>query len=192
MPVRPILTSEKPVLRQKARPVGRVDTAVRKTLEDMVDTMRAAPGVGLAGPQIGVLQRLVVVEFEERLYYLVNPEIAWASTERELADEGCLSIPGYVGAVERPVKVKVRAKDAKGKNLGITADAWLARIFQHEIDHLDGILYTDRMAPGERLRPSPAEQDEPTEGASASMAEGHHHPGPEAHVHLGGEERAAS
>ena len=192
MPVRPILTSEKPVLRQKARPVGRVDTTVRKTLDDMVDTMRAAPGVGLAGPQIGVLQRLVVVEFEERLYHLVNPEIAWASTEHEVADEGCLSIPGYIGAVERSIKVKVRAKDAKGKNLGITADGWLARIFQHEIDHLDGILYTDRMAPGERLRPSVTEEDEPMEGAPPSMTEGHYHPGPEAHVHLDGEERAAS
>lgn len=151
MAIRPILTSEKPVLHQKARPVQRVDGSVRKLLDDMVETMRAAPGVGLAGPQIGVLSRLVVVEYDEKLYRLVNPEITWASAERGIADEGCLSIPGYQGAVERCERVKVRARDHKGKNLFIAADGWLARIFQHEIDHLDGILYTDRMAPGARL-----------------------------------------
>jgi peptide deformylase len=149
--VRPILTSEKPVLHQKARPVQRVDGTIRKLLDDLVDTMRAAPGVGLAAPQIGVLWRVIVVDYEDTLYRLVNPEITWASQEQTIADEGCLSIPGYQGAVERHERVKVRAKDHKGKNLFIPADGWLARIFQHEIDHLDGILYTDRMAPGERL-----------------------------------------
>jgi peptide deformylase len=149
--VRPILTSEKPVLHQKARPVQRVDGSVRKLLDDMVETMRAAPGVGLAGPQIGVLLRVVVIEYDEKLYKLVNPEITWTAADRVTADEGCLSIPGYQGAVERHQRVKVRAKDHKGKNQFISAEDWLARILQHEIDHLDGILYTDRMAPGERL-----------------------------------------
>jgi peptide deformylase len=149
--IRPILTSEKPVLHQKARPVQRLDGNLRKLLDDMVDTMRAAPGVGLAGPQIGVALRVVVVEYDEKLYKLVNPEITWASAERLTADEGCLSIPGYQGPVERHHSVKVRAKDHRGKNVFIAAEEWLARILQHEIDHLDGILYTDRMAPGERL-----------------------------------------
>lgn len=160
MAVRPIFTSDKPVLRQKARPIQRVDGTIRKTLDDMVDTMRAAPGVGLAGPQIGLSQRLVVVEYEDRLYRLVNPELTWTSAERDLADEGCLSIPGYVGTVERHARVRLRAKDHKGKNFSLVADGWLARIFQHELDHLDGVLFTDRMAPGERLRPV-QDDDEP-------------------------------
>ena len=130
-----------------------MDKAIKEfILQDMVDTMRDAPGVGLAGPQIGILQRLIVVEYEEKLYKLINPEIQWTSDEREIADEGCLSIPGYAGAVERFARVRVRAKNDKGRAITIEAEEWLARIFQHEIDHLDGILYTDRMAPGERLR----------------------------------------
>ena len=172
--VRPILTSEKPVLHQKARPVQRVDGQIRKLLDDMVDTMRAAPGVGLAGPQIGVSSRVIVIEYEDDLFKLVNPEITWASSEREVADEGCLSIPGYTGAVERHSRVKVRAKDQKSKNVSIEAGDWLARIFQHEIDHLDGILFPERMAPGERLRPVTDAADEPAEGAPvhARVAQG--------------------
>ena len=168
MAVRPILTAEKPVLRHKARPIGRVDATVRKLLDDMVDTMREAPGVGLAAPQIGVSLRAITVEYDEQLWTLVNPEITWTSRAREIADEGCLSIPGYVGAVERHQRVKVRAKDQKGKPTTIEADGWVARIFQHEIDHLDGILYTDRMAPGERLRVVHPDEDE--EGEPAALA----------------------
>lgn len=155
MAVRPILSSEKPVLHQKAKPVQRADITVRKLLRDMVDTMRDAPGVGLAGPQIGVPLRVVVIEYEETLYKLLNPEITWWSAERCTADEGCLSIVGYVGAVERAERVRVRAKNEQGKPIHINPEGWLARIFQHEIDHLDGILFPDRMAPGERLRPVP-------------------------------------
>src|SRR6202007_3367147 len=104
----------------------------RKLLEDMVDTMRKAPGVGLAGPQIGVGLRVIVAEYDEKLWTLVNPEITWTSRERETADEGCLSIPGYVGAVERHQRVKVRAKDQKGKPLTIDAEGWFAPILHHE------------------------------------------------------------
>lgn len=154
MAIRPILSSEKPILHQRARPVQRADIAVRKLLRDMVDTMRDAPGVGLAGPQIGVPLRVVVIEYEETLYKLVNPEITWLSAERSTADEGCLSLPGYVGAVERADRVRVRAKNEQGKAISLNPAGWLARIFQHEIDHLDGILFSDRMAPGERLRPA--------------------------------------
>lgn len=168
MALRPILTSDRPVLRQRARPVQRIDANIRKLFNDMIDTMRDAPGVGLAAPQIGVSLRVIVVEFEEQLYTVANPEIVWASAETEVADEGCLSIPGLVGKVERPARVRVRAKDAKGKAMGLVAEGWLARIFQHEIDHLDGILYPDRMAPGERLRP--AADDEAEEGAPGLAA----------------------
>jgi peptide deformylase len=170
--VRPILTAEKPVLRHKAKPIGRVDASVRKLLDDMVETMRKAPGVGLAAPQIGVSLRAITVEYDEQLWILVNPEITWTSREREIADEGCLSIPGYVGAVERHQRVKVRAKDQKGKPTTIEAEGWAARIFQHEIDHLDGILYTDRMAPGERLRVArPEEDEEPEPAVPAAVGE---------------------
>ncbi len=154
MAVRTIFTAEKPVLRIKARPVQKVDQAIRKLLDDMVDTMRDAPGVGLAAPQIGASLRLVVIEYDEELYKLVNPEIIWHSNETITDDEGCLSIPGYVGTVTRSSRVRVRAKNERGKGITIDADEWLARICQHEIDHLDGILFTDRMAPGERLRPA--------------------------------------
>lgn len=170
MAVLPILTSERPVLRQKARPVQRVDNTVRKLLADMVETMRVAPGVGLAAPQIGVSSRIVVIEFEDQLFKLVNPEITWLSHETEIADEGCLSIPGYAGEVERHTKVKVRAKDIKGRSIFLTPDGWLARIFQHEIDHLDGILFPDRMAPGARLRPVIDEPEETEDERITSSA----------------------
>ena len=159
MAIRPILSSEKPILHQRAKPVQRADIAVRKLLRDMVDTMRDAPGVGLAGPQVGVPLRVVVIEYEETLYKLVNPEITWLSAERYIADEMCLSLPGYIGAVERAERVRVRAKNEQGKAISLQPDGWLARIFQHEIDHLDGILFSDRMAPGERLRPAPEFDD---------------------------------
>jgi peptide deformylase len=165
----PIYTSERAVLRQKARPVQRIDRETRRLLDDMLETMRHAPGVGLAGPQVGVSARLIVVEYEEHTFQLVNPELTWFSHETEVADEGCLSIPGYAGPVRRHLKVKVRAKDARGKPLSLTADGWLARIFQHEVDHLDGILFPDRMAPGERLRPV-AEAEVPEEAGVGSAA----------------------
>jgi peptide deformylase len=168
--IRPILTSDKPVLRKKAKPIQRVDNSIRKMLDDMVDTMREAPGVGLAGPQIGESLRVIVIEYDEKLYKLVNPEITWMSNEMMVDEEGCLSIPGYRGKVPRHAAVKVRAKDAKGRTTQIRADDHLARIFQHEVDHLDGILYPDRMEPGERLWPisEDEEQDEAVELSKAS------------------------
>jgi peptide deformylase len=169
---RTILTSEKPILRMKAKPVQRVDHSIRKLLEDMVDTMRDAPGVGLAGPQIGERLRVVVIEYDEKLFMLVNPEITWSSQEIIDDEEGCLSIPGYRGVVPRHASVRVRARDVKGKPTQILAEDHLARIFQHEIDHLDGILFPDRMAPGERLRPIVEDEDgeEIQEVTSASRA----------------------
>jgi len=168
--IRPILTSEKPILHQRAKAIARADIATRRLLRDMVDTMRDAPGVGLAGPQIGVPLRVVVIEYEQILYKLINPEITWLSSERVVADEGCLSIPGYIGAVERSERVKVRAKNEQGKAISLAPEGWLARIFQHEVDHLDGILFPDRMAPGERLRPAPDEEaEEPAEKVASGQ-----------------------
>ena len=151
MAIRTILTADKPALRIKAKPVQRVDMSIPKLLADMVETMHDASGAGLAAPQLGISLRVIVLWHEDDEYRLVNPEITWASDEIDIDEEGCLSIPGYRGNVPRHSAIKVRAKDAKGRNTHLRAEGRLARIFQHEIDHLDGILFTDRMEPGERL-----------------------------------------
>lgn len=153
MALRPILTIPNPILRHKARAVGRFDAELQTLINDMIETMRAAPGVGLAAPQVGVLERVIVVEYAEddeqedsppRLYVVVNPEIKVTSRETETGIEGCLSIPGLQGEVERARQILVRGLNRHGHPLRIKAQGWLARIFQHEVDHLNGILYTDR------------------------------------------------
>ena len=159
MAVRHIYRFADPILRQKARPVGRIDKATQRLIDDLIETMRAADGIGLAAPQIGVSERLFVAEVEDRVYVFVNPHIVSLSQETEVAEEGCLSLPGYRGAVERPTRATVRGKNRRGKVQTIEAEGLLARCFQHEIDHLDGVLFTDRMAPDAVLRP--IEQDEP-------------------------------
>lgn len=153
MPVRPIITLPNPLLRRKAQTVRRFDSALQQLIDDMIETMRAAPGVGLAAPQVGVLERVIVVEYAEddekedspkRLYTVVNPEIKVASQETEIGVEGCLSIPGMQGEVERALHIIVRGLNRHGQPVRIKAKGWLARIFQHEVDHLNGVLYTDR------------------------------------------------
>jgi peptide deformylase len=156
MAVREIITPANPALRLRARKVRSITPAVQTLIDDMIETMRAAPGVGLAAPQVAAGQRVIVVEYAEpaedpetparppRLFALVNPEIVRHSAETEVANEACLSVPGYFGEVERAQSVSVRALDRKGKPVRLKAEGWLARVFQHEIDHLNGILYTDR------------------------------------------------
>lgn len=156
MAILKIITIPDPVLRQKARKISRVTPAIQTLIDDMVETMRAAPGVGLAAPQVNVSERLIVVEYGEGsddpedpgkdaiLYTLVNPEITRRSRTTDVANEGCLSIPGYVGDVERHETVTVKALNRQGDKVKIKAKGWLARILQHEIDHLDGILFIDR------------------------------------------------
>ncbi len=165
MALREIVTVPNDVLRRKAHKITEFDKELQKTIDDMVETMREAPGVGLAAPQIGLLSRLVVVEYEEddekedspkKLYVVVNPEIISASEETEMGIEGCLSIPGLVGEVERSVEVVVRGQNRRGQPVKIKANGWLARIFQHEIDHLDGVLYTDRAV--KVWKPAPEEE----------------------------------
>lgn len=132
-----------PVLRQKAKPVPKVTKRVMKLLQDMLDTMYAADGVGLAAPQVGVSERLIVVDVGEGPICLVNPELVHG--EGAVVDrEGCLSIPGVYGYVERYERVVVTGLDAKGKPKKVDAHGWLARALQHEIDHLDGILFIDK------------------------------------------------
>ena len=148
MAIRKILTLEHPVLRAKAKKVSRFDAYLERLVADMFETMREAPGVGLAGPQIGESIRVLVAEYEDEHVALVNPKIIKSSDETELGTEGCLSIPGYVGDnVPRALKVTVKARDPKGKEIRVKAEGWFARILQHEIDHLDGILFIDRIGP---------------------------------------------
>jgi len=132
-----------PVLRQKTKKVGKVDSAIQKLIDDMVDTMRDAAGVGLAAPQIGQSLRIAVIEIPEaELLVLIDPEIVKREGSRVL-EEACLSLPGFNGQVKRSVKVEVNALDRCNKKINIIGEGLLAQALEHEIGHLDGILYTD-------------------------------------------------
>lgn len=165
MAVLNIVTFPDPSLRLKAKQVTSFDREFQDLVNNMFETLRAAPGVGLAAPQIGQSLRLVVVEYSEdenedarpKTYVLVNPEIVKRSEETVTDMEGCLSIPGLVGEVERNERVTVKAKNRFGNPVKINAEGWLARIFQHEIDHLDGVLYIDRAT--KVYQPSPEEME---------------------------------
>lgn len=165
MALKEIVTVPNDVLRRKARKITSFDNDLQKLVDDMVETMREAPGVGLAAPQVGLSQRLIVVEYDEddqiedspkKLYVVANPEIIKTSDETEMGIEGCLSIPGLVGDVERNLEIVVRGQNRRGQPVKIKAKGWLARIFQHEIDHLDGVLYTDRAV--QVWKPTPEEE----------------------------------
>ena len=163
MAVLPILTQEAPILRQKAKRVARVDDSIRKLIDDMVDTMVAAPGVGLAAPQVGVGLRVVVIKTDENLHALINPEMVKADGE-QIGPEGCLSVPGYVGEVKRFLRVVARGLNRHGKTVKVKGDGLLARAIQHEIDHIDGILFTDRLTSLDTLRKvEPEEQEQKAE-----------------------------
>jgi len=146
-----IITLPNPILRRKAHKVTDFGVDFRVLVENMIDTMRDAPGVGLAAPQVAISLRLIVVEYGDdedenvpkKLYVVANPEIVERSEQTELGVEGCLSVPGLIGEVERNLSVTVRGQNRLGNLVKIKAEGWLARIFQHEIDHLDGIVYTD-------------------------------------------------
>jgi peptide deformylase len=156
MTLRKIVTLPEAVLRRKAHAVTKFDKDLHTLIDDMVETMREAPGVGLAAPQIGLSDRIIVIEYYEReedeekedapkkVWAVLNPEIIKASEEKLMGVEGCLSIPGLVGEVERHAAVQVKGLNRHGKPMKIKAEGWLARIFQHEIDHLNGVLFTDR------------------------------------------------
>ncbi len=132
------------ILRKHARRVDKFDRRLHQLLDDMADTMVEADGVGLAAPQVGILKRCCVIDVGDGLIELVNPEIVWI--EGEVVDvEGCLSVPGRRATVARPEKVRVRAQDRKGKPIEIEGEGLLARCLCHEIDHLDGVLYVDKM-----------------------------------------------
>ncbi|MDN5348361.1 MAG: peptide deformylase [Clostridia bacterium] len=139
-----ILRIGDPLLRAKAEPVKKITPAILKLLRNMADTMYDASGVGLAAPQIGILKRVIVIDVGEGLLELINPEIL-ESEGIEIGVEGCLSVPGVQGEVPRAAKVKVRGLDREGKVKECAAEGLLARALQHEIDHLDGILFIDKV-----------------------------------------------
>ncbi|MEQ5778300.1 MULTISPECIES: peptide deformylase [unclassified Thalassospira] len=151
MALREILIVPDPRLKQECDPVSEVNDEIRQILDDMLETMYDAPGIGLAGPQIGVMKRLVVLDVSDdkekpEPMKLVNPEIIWESEDCSVYQEGCLSIPDQYADVERPLEVGVRYLDENGKAHEIEADGLLATCIQHEIDHLDGILFTDYLS----------------------------------------------
>jgi peptide deformylase len=158
-----------PVLRSRALPVEQFDEKLREELERMGELMHDALGVGLAATQLGVLHRTLVfrTDPEEPVTALVNPELEWTSEELESAEEGCLSLPGVHVEVERPAQVRVRGRDGAGEELLIEADGLRARVIQHEIDHLDGVLILDRISRGARKEAMRAMREAEEEDSAA-------------------------
>jgi peptide deformylase len=142
MVIRRILTAEEPILRERAKKVTQFDASLHRLLDDLLETMRDAPGVGLAANQIGVPLQVAVIELEDKVTELINPQIVRSSGK--IVDwEGCLSIPGFVAEIARAAKVTVKAKNRNGKEFRLKGGELFARALQHEIDHLNGVLYID-------------------------------------------------
>jgi len=157
MALRPIITLPDPKLRIVSKKIERIDDALRRLMDDMIETMHDAPGVGLAAIQIAEPIRLLVVDVAKKdeppqPQVFVNPEIAWSSDERAIYEEGCLSIPEYYAEVERPASIRARYLDRAGKPREILAEGLLATVLQHEIDHLGGVLFIDHISKLKRDR----------------------------------------
>src|SRR4029079_9869711 len=147
----PIITAPDPRLKAIAKPVERVDDSVRQLMDDMLETMHAAPGIGLAAPQVGVLKRVIVLEIDSEEtkvgpLFMANPEIIDASEDDAVYNEGCLSVPEHYADVTRPAEVTVRYLDRDGQKQELKCDGLLSTCVQHEIDHLDGILFIDKIS----------------------------------------------
>ena len=144
MALRKILTDEDPALHKKCRPVTNFDDRLGELLDDLKETLAHAHGAGLAAPQVGILRRcVIVVDANDQMLELVNPEIIWRSEETQDGLEGCLSVPGRWGEVERPARVRVRAQDRTGETFEVEGEEIVARCFCHELDHLDGHIFTE-------------------------------------------------
>jgi peptide deformylase len=191
MAVREVTTVGDSRLRARSRPVQAVTPEIAQLIDDMVETMYASDGIGLAAVQVGELVQIIVVELPEdeevwgsgQRYIVINPEIVKASRETEVGTEGCLSVPGYAGEVERATEVLIRGLDARGAKFRLRPRGFLARVFQHEIDHVNGILYIDRLVAPDRIwevRPGTEEQAEledqrrPSEDHEPAVAEPAH------------------
>jgi peptide deformylase len=146
-----IIIAPDPRLKQRAEAVARVDSDLRRLMDSMMETMRAANGIGLAAPQVGVLKRLIVIDISQpeapaEPYRMANPEIIWRTSEIASGEEGCLSLPDHFGEVTRPEGVRVRYVDEEGEARELEAHGLLAKCVQHEIDHLDGLLFVDHLS----------------------------------------------
>jgi peptide deformylase len=155
MALLPIITAPDPRLKAKAKPVAAVDDQVRRLMDDMLATMYEAPGIGLAAPQVGKLLRVIVVDTaregeEARPLKIANPEILWRSSELAIHSEGCLSLPEHYADVERPAKIKLRYLDYQNEIREIDLEGLLATCIQHEMDHLEGVLFVDHISPLKR------------------------------------------
>jgi peptide deformylase len=162
MAIRNVVTEGDEILRKHCREVKEITPRLKETLEDMLETMRESMGVGIAGPQVGVMRRIFVAQpdpfDEEKVYFMINPVMLEMSDEKELGVEGCLSVPDMIGDVERSTRIKMEATDINGQRKVYEFEGFDARVMQHEYDHLDGILYTDKCS---NLRE--AEFEEPEE-----------------------------
>jgi peptide deformylase len=161
MAILPILKHPDPVLRRKAKRVSHVDESLNRLIDNMIETMYQASGAGLAAPQVGVSLKIAVIGLpDEDIIVLVNPELVKKSGERVVI-EGCLSVPGYRGEIKRAEKVTVKALDRNGKAFRIKAEELLAEVLEHEIDHLNGVLYLDHLESTDKLEKIEMEEDTP-------------------------------
>jgi peptide deformylase len=170
-----ILRYPDPRLHKVAKPVAVFDERLKKLAADMAETMYDAPGVGLAATQVDVHEQLIVIDVSEthdQLQVFINPEVVWASEEKQVYDEGCLSVPGIYDGVERPARVKVRAYDLEGKQFEVAADGLLAVCIQHEMDHLKGKVFVEYLSPLKRNRIKTKLQKEERELAKQRKAVG--------------------
>ncbi len=176
--LREVIVVGDPRLRQRSRKITAITPKIQTLIDDMVETMHQENGVGLAAVQVGELQRIIIVEIPEdenvplsgRRFIVLNPEIIKSSRATEPGIEGCLSVPGYVGEVERSVSVVVRGMNRHGKPIRLRLKGFAARVFQHEIDHCNGILYIDRLTAPDRIWPVAAGEEEQIEAAQAVPA----------------------
>ena len=168
MALRPILTAEAPILRERTKKVSSYDASLGRLLDDMLETMRDAPGVGLAANQVGVPLQVAIIEIDGQITELVNPQIVKTAGE-QLDWEGCLSIPGYVAETPRYAKVTVKGRDRRGKEIRLKGEELLARALQHEIDHLNGMLYIDHLESLEELVRVSEAPDEVEQEAAAGI-----------------------
>ncbi len=161
MAILPIRVFPDPILRRKARPIKRVDDSVRTLADDMIATMQNARGVGLAGPQVGELKRIITIQVPEQdAFAMINPEVRNREGSRQVM-EGCLSVPGYSGLVTRSVKIDARALDVNGGKFKLSAEELVAQAIEHEVDHLNGIMFLDHLIAHEELHKVGVSPDEP-------------------------------
>ena len=151
MSLRKIVIEPDPILRDKSEIIGKVDDELRTLLDDMLETMYAAPGIGLAAVQIGILKRLIVIDIskdkeKKNPLFLINPKIISRSKKTSVYEEGCLSLPGYFAEIERPAECQIKFVDYNGKEKELSADGLLATCIQHEVDHLNGVLFIDYLS----------------------------------------------